>query len=458
MTEEGTTIRICEWSSVDTIGLTLDQRRNIAEAIRAWKEANDLPDLPLWFSGPEGATLNTRQYVGVIELSDIVIEIYPKLDKHLLKEGKIQDKEIAGSVMSDLLWILDVSGHLGISEIDMAGLKEAPSNYYDVFAALMAKHLLAELNLGLPYKYVSVNDDIRMVRGKILMLDQATRNLNRLDTISCEWDEFSADIPMNQLLKCSCRFLQSRVRDSGVAKVLNDCISQYNDICDVSPYSALTGVIGHRWDRTSERFRPVFDLAKRLLQGVGHSLNSAETSTFVFLLDMNKVFEEYVKTILEAYFNVGIEAQKHVGWLFPELAKGKVQQRADYFWRSKDGVFWVGDAKYKHIANGQADSLMFTQILEEDSAMLAGMVLNPSDIRQLTVYSELVRKKNGAENPPNILLLYPFVGDGEAKSDTTMAWNTSKFTLCPVSMHKQSQLEYALPANVVSKPIIVGHR
>ena len=77
-------------------------------------------------------------------------------------------------------------------------------------------------------------------------------------------------------------------------------------------------------------------------------------------------------------------------------------------------------------------------------------MLNPSDIRQLTVYGELVRKKSGAMNPPNILLLYPFVGDGVAKSDTTKAWNNSMFTLCPVSMHKQSKLEYALPANVAS--------
>jgi len=116
MINEGTTIRLCEWSTSDAINLTLDQRRNITEAVTVWKEANDLPDLPLWFSGPEGKTLNAKQYVGVIELPNIVIEIYPKLDKRLREEERIRDEEIAGSVMSDLLWILDVSGHLGISE------------------------------------------------------------------------------------------------------------------------------------------------------------------------------------------------------------------------------------------------------------------------------------------------------------------------------------------------------
>jgi 5-methylcytosine-specific restriction enzyme subunit McrC len=450
MVQDGTTVRICEWSAVTGLGLSSEQRCNISEAAIDWQKANNLPEAPLWFSGPEGETLNTRQYVGVVELCDTVIEIYPKLDKHLLEEEKVKDKNIAGSVMLDLLWILDVSGYLGITEIDKSNLMESPTSFYDVFALLMAKHLRAELNMGVPHTYITVNDDIRMVRGKIRLSDQITRNLNRLDLISCEWDEFTPNTPMNQLLKCSCSFLMPRVRDGGASKALMDCITQFDEVSDVDPLTALTGVLGHRWDRRNERFQPVFDLAKRLLQGVGHILSSADTSTFVFLLDMNKVFEEYVKALLEAYFNVDIEYQKRVGWLFPCVSKGKIKQQADYLWCTKDGTLWVGDAKYKHLAKNQIDSLMFTQILEEDndSSTPAGKILSPNDIRQLTVYAELIRKKNGVGGAPNILLLYPFVGDGDFKSDTTRAWNDSEFALCPVSMHKRDRLECALPANI----------
>ncbi|MGO9213078.1 MAG: 5-methylcytosine restriction system specificity protein McrC, partial [Syntrophales bacterium] len=269
MDKNGTPLRLCEWSSVERVCLTPEQRRNIDEAVNSWKKSNNLPEPPLWFSGPKGDTLNSRQYVGVIELSDIVIEIFPKLDKKLLDRNQIEDDEIADSVMSDLLWLLEVSSNLGIIETDTAGIKESPTNFYDVFALLMAKHLLVEINLGVSHKYVTVSDDIRRVRGKICLLDQVTRNLNRLDKISCEWDEFTPDIPMNQLLKCSCVFLSSRVRDAGASRALIDCITHLDDICDVDPITALTGVIGHRWDRTTDRFRPVFDLAKRLLQGVG---------------------------------------------------------------------------------------------------------------------------------------------------------------------------------------------
>jgi hypothetical protein len=166
---------------------------------------------------------------------------------------------------------------------------------------------------------------------------------------------------------------------------------------------------------------------------------------------MNKVFEAYVKALLEAYFNVEIKTQKPIGNLFPKLDKGKVQQRADYFWKLQDNEYWIGDAKYKHLSKNQKNSLLFIQIPEEenDSFLPAGKILNPGDIRQLTVYAEIYRKNEQTFTSPNILLLYPFVGEGDFKSDTTDAWNGSKFTLCPVKMRRSDNLKDALPSNMI---------
>lgn len=451
MTESSNPIRICEWSST-CVDLSKKQRTDLFGAAKNWQRENNLPEPPLWFDGPEGKTLKTRQYVGVIEFSDVTIEIFPKLDKHLLEQPIVDDNTNVNSVMSNLLWMLGISGHFGVCEIGDAALKESPTSFYDVFALLMGKHLLAELNLGIPHTYVTVNDDTRMVRGKICLTDQVTRNMNRFDMVSCEWDEFTPDIPINQLLKCSCRFLQQRVQSSGAFSVLADCITQLQEICDIDPFTALTNVMGHRWDRRTERFRLVFDLAERLLRGYGHMLSYGNTSTFVFLLDMNKVFEDYVKSVLEITFNVSIQKQKVVGQLFPQLEKGRVNQQADYFWCTGNTISWIGDAKYKHLTKDQNNPLGFTQLPAEDSndsSTIAGKVISPNDIRQLTVYAELVRKNNAKADAPNILLCYPYVGDGEIKSDSQKAWNGSKFTLCPVLMKYRPELRDLLPADII---------
>ncbi len=448
-------IRICEWSSKrPNIPLTQEQKKGVNEVIENWKISNGLSDAPLWFSDPEGNTINTRQYVGIIEVADTVIEIYPKLDGHLLDDDNSRiDEKLAGSIMQNLLWILGISGHMGIAEIEEAHLMESPTNFYDIFALLMSKHLFRELSLGIPHQYKVLSDNIRIVRGKICISDQITRNMDRLDLISCEWDEFTPDIPLNRILKCACRFLQPRVRDGASFIGLMNCIAQLEDVSDVDPFTALTGVISHRWSRATERFLQVFELSKRLLQGIGHIFSSADTSTFVFLLDMNKVFEEYVKAILENRFNVGIKCQENVGYLFPDISNGKIEQKADYLWHTKDGKPWIGDAKYKHLAKNQKDSLAFTQITEDngDSSTSAGRILNPNDVRQLTVYAEIYCKNTQQNKIPNIMLIYPFVGDGKFESDKARAWNGSDFILCPVRMEQdklEGKLINALPDKV----------
>ena len=451
MIRDNDPIRICEWSSrKPDRPLTRQQKKGITEVIEDWQRTNDLSDTPLWFSDPEGNTINTRQYVGIIEIADAVIEIYPKLDGHLLDgDNNNINEKIAGSVMQNLLWILDVSGHMGITEIEQAGLMESPTNFYDIFALLTARHLLKELSLGIHHQYVVVNDNTRVVRGKVCISEQITRNMDRLDLISCKWDEFTPDIPLNRMLKCACSFLQSRVRDGNAFMALMNCITQLEDVSDIDPLTALNGVISHRWNRATERFRPVFDLAKRLLQGIGHILSSADTSAFVFLLDMNKVFEEYVKASLEAYFDIGIDCQERIGYLFTDISNGRIEQKTDYLWH-KEGKPWIGDAKYKHLAKNQKNSLIFAQIKEDngDSSTPAGKILNPNDVRQLTVYAEIYRKNRQPDEIPNIMLLYPFVGDGVFESDKAKAWNGSDFIVCPVLMEQdklKGKLENALP-------------
>lgn len=447
------TIRICEWASLPVAELTFSQRSRIAELSENWRVSNNLPAAPLWFSGPEGQFLNARQYVGVVELAEVVIEIYPKLDKHLLEDKLVEDNFVADSVMRDLLWVLDVSNHLGVTEFGQASVEESPTSFYDIFALLLGKHLWRELNVGVPHAYLSVSDDIQCVRGRLRLLDQITRNMNRLDLIACEWDEFTPDIPMNRLLKSACYFLQTKVRSRNAARALSDCAAYLEAVSDVDALSALMGVVSHRWHRTNERFRPVFELARRLLQGSAHVLSSGEASTFVFLLDMNKVFEDFVSAVLAARYDVAVRDQEFVGKLLPELRRGGVHQYADYFWTGRDGVTWVGDAKYKHLSAGQEHALSWSEFefgedVAEATAVLAGRLLSSADIRQLTVYCELARKNRALPSSPNMILLYPFIGQGVFQADSARAWNGSDFWLSPVRMTQCESVQGALPANL----------
>jgi hypothetical protein len=156
---------------------------------------------------------------------------------------------------------------------------------------------------------------------------------------------------------------------------------------------------------------------------------------------MNEVFESYVRAVLGAHFRTAVEEQKFVGNLLA-VHPGGVSQRADYFWRDRSGP-WIGDAKYKHLAKGQRGAPRFSDLDNKENGpevatTLAGQVLSASDIRQLTVYAELVRSREQMTSPPSLMLLYPFVGSpDEGVPDKVTAWNGSTFWLMPVRVKRR---------------------
>jgi 5-methylcytosine-specific restriction endonuclease McrBC regulatory subunit McrC len=424
--------------------LAAETCREVDAAAEAWRILNGLSVAPLSFAGPDGRQLCARQYVGVIEVNDVVIEIYPKLDSALIAASNrepLSPSVRVDTVMHNLLWMLEVANHRDLVETTTAHLEEAPLSFVDLFAYLLGKNLLPELERGVAHTYVRFDDDIKTVRGRIGLVEQVTRNWNRFDRVFCAWDEFTPNTAINRLFKCACRFLAERVNYMEAARLLIDCQALLSEVEDVSPVTALRDIENLRFDRSVDRFRTAFDLARRLLAGIGHSMGLGSTNTFVFLLDMNQVFERYVHAVLESHFKRAVQEQKYVGSLL-DVNPGSISQLADYYWWHGNAL-WIGDAKYKHLAKGQTHALRFRDLETEDngsddSAPLAGQVLSPADVRQLTIYAELARLREEAVAPPTLMLLYPFVGSFEqCVSDSVTAWNGSKFWLMPVQLKAQ---------------------
>lgn len=437
-------IRVSEWSRVRCADLSKETRREIDAAAEAWREQNGLPASPLSFAGPDGEHLCARQYVGVVEGNNTLIEIFPKLDASLLEANDdelLSPSAILDSVMRNLLWMLEVAEYHHLVEAHSAHLEEAPTSFFDLFAFLLGRNLLPELERGVAHTYITLEDNLKRVRGRILLCEQVTRNWNRCDRMRCTWDEFTANTPVNRLFKCACRFLSKRVNYLEATRLLLDCEALLSEVDDVSASDALRDIANLRFDRSMERFKTAFDLARRLLAGIGHDLGAGSANTFVFLLDMNRVFESYVHAVLESYFQVTVEEQKPLGNLL-RVQPGGICQFADYFWRDSSGG-WIGDAKYKHLARGRYLPLRFADLEgkenEPEQAQLAGHVLSSADVRQLTVYAELFRLREQSAAPPQLMLLYPFVGPStESQPDRVTAWNGSVFWLMPVLVKAQN--------------------
>ncbi|NBB81113.1 MAG: hypothetical protein GVY36_17020 [Verrucomicrobia bacterium] len=388
------TIKLTEWSTQE-VDLTSSTREQIASAVERWTAENRLSQAPLSFGGTDGKKLTAANFVGVVEAGGQAIEIYPKLDRSLFDEGVIIDEKKSQSAMASLLWMLEVANHEDIYEADTSSLEASPSSFLDLWATLLAKNLHREMQMGLARAYRPMEDNATTVRGRILFQEHLLTNFNRPDRIYCGWDEFTEDRPLNRILKCACRFLTSHVHNPDTQRLLFDCLSMLDEVADVDPGTALRQVDRIVWDRSMQRFSLPFKLAIRLLQSIGHEAFHGGSQTYVFLLDMNQVFEDYVGAVLERTHQVPVDQQRVIGHLFK--TPSRIKQKPDFYWQ-KDGKAYVADSKYKPFFSWDADN-------ESDEG---SQYFQPNDVRQLICYGLM------AEADPEqteLQIIYPCVGN-----------------------------------------------
>jgi 5-methylcytosine-specific restriction endonuclease McrBC regulatory subunit McrC len=170
----------------------------------------------------------------------------------------------------------------------------------------------------------------------------------------------------------------------------------FDEVEDIDVATALRQVDRIIWDRSMQRFRLPFKLAVRLLQSIGHDAFHGGQQTYVFLLDMNQVFEDYVGAVLEQVHQVPVDQQRVIGTLFK--SPNRIRQKPDFYWQKNNKAF-VGDSKYKPFFAWNAD---------EDSGDNGSQYFEPNDVRQLICYGLMAPAEN-----TELQIIYPYVGTGE---------------------------------------------
>lgn len=392
------TIRLCEYSTKETT-LPADIRRGIEEAADRWRLANDLNDLPLEFGGASGTKLTSKQWVGVVQSGGVRVEIFPKLDKALLKSESPTESG-AASAMRGLVRVLEISQHRNLVDVGDAKLDAIPTSYLDLLAVLFARRLSRELVAGRPHAYLGHSDDLPLVRGRIDFGRQVTRLWGRMDRIACRWDEFSPDTPLARLLRCTVEILIENATGSLALEELLVCRAFLDEVSSVNVQTALSEARFLGWSRINKRFETCADVAVGILQGFGRGFEGESKASFMFLIDMNKLFEDYASELISRqYGGVTVSPQERIGYLLragSESDQRQIPQKPDLVWEHQ-GVSYVADAKYKLVKS-------WTENGEDGSGWI------PNDVRQLICYGQLLKKPAGERRSERLLVLSPCVG------------------------------------------------
>lgn len=178
--------------------------------------------------------------------------------------------------------------------------------------------------------------------------DQLRRHLGIAPPIEVRFDEFSADIVENQLLKAALRALsRMRLRSEAVARALHEVWVAFEQVAAIEFDSRR--IPEPTFTRLNRHYEPPVALARLILKGWSFDLGAGQPPGTSFLLDMNEVFEAFLHRALLEYLCVPATVFRRgsSGLTLDEATR--VRLAPDLSWWDGGQCLFVGDAKYKRL-------------------------------------------------------------------------------------------------------------
>lgn len=233
--------------------------------------------------------LRPKSYVGFIQLLDKTIYIKPKIpDENLLV------------ILSYLYDQVDIGEDVEFAQ------KETDS-ILDIMAFILTSWASKLIKRGLYRCYIRKQDRIPRLRGKIIH----AKNLFYFDKIYCSFDELSHSVYENIILKATLRLILSiQVMDviKNSARILIKLLSDIEDVC-------LSKKLFSRiyYSRLNKYYFNIIQLCELIWKNYSIHQVSHDVRFPGFLVNMNNIFEEFIRKFLVSSFPEETVAKRHIG-------------------------------------------------------------------------------------------------------------------------------------------------
>ena len=276
---------------------------------------------------PDSYDLTARSIVGAVDLDDLSIRIRPKLPV-----GRLVALLAYATDAVDVTKSFDFAEH---------------SELVEAVADALAHEARRAFRRGLLNGYRATEEALPAVRGRIRFDAQVRRRFGLAPPVEVRYDDFTADITANRLVKAAvARLGRMRLRRRRNRADLRWTAAVLADVASVEYRPAEVPTV--TFDRLNRHYRRVVALARLVLQWSAFEADRGNVRVPGFLVDMNRLFEQFVVQALRE--ELGVSAQVLRSGVVGTLDEaGQIRLQPDLSWWHRGRCTFVGDVKYKNI-------------------------------------------------------------------------------------------------------------
>lgn len=287
-------------------------------------------------------SIKWSQYCGLVQLGNLTLEILPKI------HGKEANP---GACRESLIQMLRKAGLLKIHKPGSADINLQKHTLLDIFIHDFCQQLSQQLVQGALRQYISREENLGVLRGKLLTHMQFRHNLAHKERLFCQYDELSEDIFINQAIKFTLRLLLPRTRSPQVKNEVTQLLFAFDEVTDKQIEAKAIDQLS--LNRNEKRYEEILRLCSIFIQALNPGTGAGDQRVFSLMFDMNQLFESWVASMLKPlafkygwrlkeqgpkrYMAYRADIDRHVFQMKPDISfidgSGKTVLIADAKWK-----------------------------------------------------------------------------------------------------------------------------
>jgi 5-methylcytosine-specific restriction enzyme subunit McrC len=232
-----------------------------------------------------------KNFVGVIQIGGLTLEILPKADKH--KETSIEGHESATQTWRNaLLRMLAITRKIRLESVSDASLKRRSNSILDLYFELFLGEVETLLHRGLVKKYRNHQGNLHVLKGRLNFSRNIQKNLIHQEQFYTHHQVYDQDHLLHQIVLRALvilgRTAASPLVKERLARIRLDFPETKHINIEARHFDLLVE------NRKTIHYREAVKIAKMIILNYSPDIKGGREDMLALLFDMNKLWEEFV--------------------------------------------------------------------------------------------------------------------------------------------------------------------
>lgn len=287
---------------------------------------------------PHGVWFN--QYVGVVQIGPLTIEILPKVGRYDEKGKKAIWQGVLLDMLQECRWMRVHAHH-------KASLRFKSNSVLEAYFSLFMDECDALLRHGLIKKYRQVDGNCRALKGKLLFGQHLQKNLIHQEQFYTRHQVYDKDHHFNQILYEALKTIPRLYPSPAVKDRCYQLLLAFPDLSELNVNEQTFAKLNY--DRKTVLYRPALEIAAMLLLNFRPDIQNGPNHILAILFDMNELWEEFVFLRIQRCLKPGwfIRAQSQKEFWRQERGLAYKVIKPDMILENPAGQTIVLDTKWK---------------------------------------------------------------------------------------------------------------